>query len=729
MYPPNGSTSFRALRCLSVGYLEPVRTRQEQQDRPPHARPALVDVEPRSPLLDGVMLLGDSERRYLNLLTHSAWDDYAEAGHVLAAVDPDGSLLGYAVYRLPRTEVVLAHLVVAPAARSRGVARALVDELSTRHRDRRGIKARCRRDYPANLIWPKLGFVAQSDAPGRSKVGYHLTAWWRDHAHPDLLTWEGPTESTLPVVMDANVFFDLHSRRAGDVAGETRDIILGTLAGRVDLLVAPELHNEIDRNGSPEERAELHSVADGYPRLSLPLEKVDSLVADLAEAAGLEHPGLGNWTSDLRQVAWAAAAGARALVTRDESAISKLGQAAFDLTGIRVVTPPDLVTLVDEVEDDSPYAPASLLGTELTVREASTTDTDDLTPFIASHDGESGKALRTRLRELAAARPSAHRTLVSTPAGQPIALLGYRPQGAVLRVDVLRVTRVPTRATLAMQLVAGLRNTARDAGCRVVLLADPHPQPDVATAADRDGYLRSDRGLVALTLPLIATASEVAAELRDLTLDEPWLEDPLTPLLAALDAGPGRGSQDAEHLLRPCRMTDSALPAFLVPIRPAWAVDLFGVTNPTLFARPASLGLSTEHVYYRSVRPAPETAPARILWYVSKKAGQGGYIAACSTLLTAENLHWTEAWRRYRRLGIYTRTKVRAQADSTGFVRALHVTDTQILDVPIHLDRLRALAWDDGRRTPVLQSPWRMSARLFETAMQEGRRDPDQNRQ
>src|SRR5699024_2133702 len=101
---------------------------------------------------------------------------YANDGRILAAVEKapgtgGARVVGYAAFRLPRQEVALAHLVVTVGARGMGIARRLVDELSTRHSDRRGIRAKCRRDYPASSMWPELGFVAQGDLRGRSTAG------------------------------------------------------------------------------------------------------------------------------------------------------------------------------------------------------------------------------------------------------------------------------------------------------------------------------------------------------------------------------------------------------------------------------------------------------------------------------------------------------------------------------------------------------------------------------
>ena len=125
---------------------------------------------PHDPLFEQARELGDANRRFIGHLTFDAWSDYASAGHVLVAVErPAGKILGYAAYRTPRNEIVLAHLVVHPDARRSGVARQIVEHLSEKYPTRRGISARCRTDYPADGMWPHLGFIPLGSSPGRSR--------------------------------------------------------------------------------------------------------------------------------------------------------------------------------------------------------------------------------------------------------------------------------------------------------------------------------------------------------------------------------------------------------------------------------------------------------------------------------------------------------------------------------------------------------------------------------
>lgn len=109
--------------------------------------------------LGQIIRLGDISRRTLGFLPQVVFRQAAESGTLIAAVY-DGHVCGYARYSLPKQVVRLSHLCVGEDSRGRGIARDLVDAISERHSDRLGVALKCRPDYPANDLWPHLGFVA-----------------------------------------------------------------------------------------------------------------------------------------------------------------------------------------------------------------------------------------------------------------------------------------------------------------------------------------------------------------------------------------------------------------------------------------------------------------------------------------------------------------------------------------------------------------------------------------
>jgi ribosomal protein S18 acetylase RimI-like enzyme len=681
----------------------------------------LVDVAADSDVFRAVFKLGESQSRYVGMLTPAAWRQYADNGTILAAVGEADVLLGYVAFRLPRNDVVVAHLVVAPHAQHRGVARLLVDELSRRYNHRRGLSARCRRDWPANDMWPRLGFVPRGERPGRSLKGHLLTDWWRDHGHHDLLSWDGPRATTVPVICDANVFIDLHGTNAGEAAVQVRYLLKEVLGDRIELLVTPELRNELNRNNNLAVRTRMLRTADLYPHLSVSHASLEQAREALVDMLGREPDGARN-RSDLMQVAWAAAAHVPAMVTRDNPAMRRLSQAAGSV-GVRLVSPEEVVVLVDEIESAPSYTPSALLNTGYEVVEAGIGDRSALDLFFHTGSGEKKKDFQGRLRHLASERGAgAHRRLYRAPVigdeavGEPVALVGCAANAGVLEVTLLRLRECALQATLAAQVVAGLRTLAVEAGVSGIVMSDPHTHPSMFDALIADGFRAAGDALVAVAVPGCTTMKLLTQKLADaaesLAQRSEVFADVLTPNRDVHESA--SGALNVERQLRPLRVVDAPVPCWLVPIKPAFSSQLFGYPEE-LFPRQDSLGISIEHVYYRGGKSG-ESAPGRILWYVSGAME----VIAVSDLVEVADGDPIELWRRFRRLGVYDRGQVVAAANKvSGKVRALRVVNTQPFPYRIGLRTLRGLA-ERNRQTLRLRSSSQVSTGLCADVMREG---------
>jgi predicted transcriptional regulator/GNAT superfamily N-acetyltransferase/predicted nucleic acid-binding protein len=678
------------------------------------------------PLFAEVFKLGESQTRFVGMLPHQAWREYADSQRILAAVIESSDrlneerLLGYAAFRLPRNEVVLAHLVVSEPARGRGIARLLIEQLTLRFADRRGIAAQCRRDFRSNAMWPHLNFVALGERPGRSIKGHLLTYWWKDHGHEDLMSWQGATPSEVSVAMDMNVFLDLHGRMATERALATRELFDQQLEGRVQLLVTPELFNEIDRQQDPVDRERLRRRARLYPRLAISPTSLDiareSLRSEMAWT-----PSRPQDVSDLEHVAYAIAAGVQVVATRDSQARRRLSSAARDLAGVEVVSPSELPTLIDKAEDAPAYWPVSLLGTGYSVREATAADYDSLRGFLNTALGERRQDFDRAVERLAELRARAHRLLYHSPDNEPVALLGAGMNGSVLEAKLLRLQPSALQASLAAQLVGRIRDMAGELSATAIRVTDPNPHVDIAKALLADGYRPAGDHLVAMTsqeVCLIADLSTViercAVGLAD---HERTALEPVTQAAAEIEAGTALVSLVAslERQLRPLRIADATLDTWLVPIKPGFASQLFNAPAQ-LFDRSAQLGISIEHVYYKG-SSAGETAPGRVLWYVSKPLKA---IIGCSDLIEVIDDEPDALYRRFRRLGVYRREQLRKTAKGRATVRALHVVNTEVFAWPVPLSRLENLAARNCQRV-VLVSASRIDRGLFTDILKEGR--------
>lgn len=132
-------------------------------------------VGPDSPHYQRVIELGNANSKTLGFLPYEAINQAATEGRVLAFVD-DGEVKGYALYgkRVKTGDISLTHLCVDQKQRGTGIARELVEDIVIRNPHRAGIRLSCRKDYPANFMWPKLGFQRLGEKPGRSRAGHPL---------------------------------------------------------------------------------------------------------------------------------------------------------------------------------------------------------------------------------------------------------------------------------------------------------------------------------------------------------------------------------------------------------------------------------------------------------------------------------------------------------------------------------------------------------------------------
>lgn len=618
--------------------------------------------------------------------------------------------MGYIAFRIPRDQITIAHLVVHPERRGHGAARALLVELRRRFEDRRGMLARCRRDYPVNNAWPRLGFVALGNRPGRSAQGHLLTDWWFDFGREDLLTWAGSRQTTVPVVIDANVFIALH--------GQTPDAeivsCLAALEDRTELLVTPELSNEINRLEDRDERERLLHLAQQYPRLSVDPHDVSSRESEITRYIG-GRPSRIQDLSDITHLAYAWSAGIEILVTDDRKANTRLKTCASDLAGITITSSRNLVSVLDDREGDPTYTPRALKQTGYTLGETKS-DGGELPLFIHTATGERRSDYVQLCDRLAAARPYSRRIVVRTTEERPVALAGVVVSTGFLEVWLLRTIPGQLQNSIAAQLVGHLRSIATEFDVTAVLVQDQHIDAVTLQALVEDGYHRYDGGLVGLTLTGSHDTSEVRSRVaQTLTRLEPKVQAALDPIMRTLEQLPSplRAFQ-LEHQLRPLRFADQPLDSWLLPIKPAYAMDLFGYP-PQLFDRPDSLGMSREHVFFRGQRSG-ETSPGRILWYASHPESR---VFAVSSIVDVEDLPARVAYRNYQRLGVYTLQRLEDTADPNGYVRAIRVTDTEVLDHPVDLPTLQAVAKSHDTALQ-LWSATRLPPAMFAHIMRKG---------
>jgi hypothetical protein len=383
-----------------------------------------------------------------------------------------------------------------------------------------------------------------------------------------------------------------------------------------------------------------------------------------------------------------------------------------------MVPPEELIALLVELENSPAYTPAALLNTGYTASEAGREAGSTLKGFLNNAAGEKARHFTGRLRRLAERRPLSTRRLFSDPQGRPVALLGMSMEHSALEVSIFRQEPSALQFSLATQIVSQLRAAAGERGLSVVRVVDPYMDPTTYEALLGDGFRRTSSGAVALTIHELIEMADLprAVSLADPLLDseESQALGPIFELAAQVSrASSPHVFASIEQQLRPLTIFDAPLPAWLIPIKPQFATQLFGYPRE-LFPRSDSLGISREHVYYRGGRSG-EVAPGRIFWYVS--GAQHGEVVAQSELAEVDDGPPVELWRSHRRLGVYTREQVLESA-VRGQVRGLRFVNTELFPTSVSLSRLKRLA-DRNRQTLRLWSASRLNAGLVADLLKE----------
>jgi hypothetical protein len=378
--------------------------------------------------------------------------------------------------------------------------------------------------------------------------------------------------------------------------------------------------------------------------------------------------------------------------------------------------PSDVILHVDELARAQAYQPAQLQDTQYTLTPVRSGAGSDLLKFLHDDQGERQTRYLALTRQLIAQGPRWSRLILREPAGDPVALYVTGLDEIQLTVPLLRVEDSRLEETISHQLLFLIRKLARSAGRSIIRITDPSLADIMKRAIRDDGYVYHEESWIGFMIPSCAEAaiidSHVARAAELVRLQVPALRPNLSPSVAA----------ELERTLWPAKITDSDLPSFIVPIKPIFSAELFGIPQ-ILMPRPNMLGISREHVYYRSPRPGIVRAPARVLWYASGTGEPGGVgaIIACSRLEEVISAKPGTLHQRFRHLGVWRQEQI-AHVAQAGTAQALRFADTEIFPRRVswqRLNRLYQLATQKSQSL-ALRSPLKISAELFTTIYQEG---------
>lgn len=211
-------------------------------------------------------------------------------------------------------------------------------------------------------MWPKLGFAPIGSKPGRGADGTELTFWWHDLHAEDLFTPFEDADDRLRVVMDCNIFRDLHDT-SEERNQEAKFLRADWLAGQIELCVVNELFIELDRFLLAHPREPLRRDAGRYRSLEHDAHRADSIYDEVKQIFKHPSPTL-RQASDMRHVAMSAAAEAEVFLTRDDEVLGHAAEIG-ERYGLQVMRPVDLISRFNETEQAALYQPARFASTDI----------------------------------------------------------------------------------------------------------------------------------------------------------------------------------------------------------------------------------------------------------------------------------------------------------------------------------------------------------------------------
>lgn len=538
-----------------------------------------------------------------------------------------------------------------------------------------------------------------------------------DYRNDDLFTLASkkPT-TTLSAVIDANVFFDLFK----DANAETDGLRADWLLDEIRLLVTPELFNEIMRSPDVKNRESCRQYAQKFDEVVAKQEEVDSCVRFLE--AILPSTKRIQDRSDIRQMAWAIAGNASSFITRDDYLLGKYDD-IYQKTGLAVIRPSELIVQIDSLIREGQYQRDRLAGTTLHFGRDQVQDEDELAEIFQDTDrGERKTEFLQIIRALRATPEGSVCLTVRDEYNQPLGLLGYSVSNNTLNIQLARgrkglLSASVVRYLLAQALIKELHKA------NVCLLSDCYFTASIESQLSQLGFIQSGRAWVKVILQGGYSSAEVNDILADLLVAHPSLNNVFAllqhNLKQAIDTSDQMLLGIVERMLWPLEITDLDIPAYIIPIKPSFAQHLFDVeiARSDLFGADVNLALNQEAVYYRSPKNDGGLAtPARLLWYVSqnKRIPQSAHLRASSRLEEISIEPAKDAYKRFRRLGVFDRKKVieAAGGSPTSRVMALRFSGTLPLDSPMSWDSLQRILKDNDIRSQ-LQSPIQISSKLY----------------
>lgn len=589
--------------------------------------PKVINITARLKLLSEVKELWRENSKTLGPFPDGAFNEYAEKGWINIALMQD-KCVGYLLFRevQSRNEIIIVHLCVSSKYRKKGIAKALLYFLKKNTISWKGIGLWCRNDYNASSFWSHLGFVTWKERKGRGKDGARLDYWWFDHRQKDLFSSsrESSRNDRLQTAIDANIFYDLEGTDTED-ASESLGLAADWLQPQVDLLVTTELLNEISRNTNSAEREEQRIRFHKYRAVEDDGGKYQEIISLLS--INLPPSRSEQDESDRRHIARCVSAGVDYFLTRDENLLNYSAN-IYDLTGLSVLRPCELISRIDGILREKDYQPKRLMGLAVFSVERDTDAAEKLArEFLSNSKGERLKDLKQTIINIATNPRNSTIHTIKEINSKKIGLLCCRiNSNDEWQIDICRVREVKgvKSKTLSSTLLDLAIRQSISRKISVCFFKDNFANDEIINILYGLGFKSTVNGWVKINIENILSVCDLDRYFKKIKSSSNYVKKVINQYIDnvtnAKDNNDCNSLINIERDLRPLKFFDVEFPVYIVPIQSVWASMLFDhkLASLELFTEKPDLIMNRSNVYYRSSRPCNISAPGRILWYVKQ---------------------------------------------------------------------------------------------------------------
>ena len=476
----------------------------------------------------------------------------------------------------------------------------------------------------------------------------------------------------LDVVLDAQIFFDFEEppRRASE---PSKALLADFLVDTLELWVTNEILVEINRNENVTERnmqrqrAETHII----PHNPAVAEHYSGLLRTILPAR------TDSQLSDIQQLAKTAASSARIFITRDRP-ILRRSKKIEELTGIRVVSPTQIIVECHETSEKDAYVPSYVSGQDFAWSRISSEDIAQISWEAFLRHGERLHRFREALLSFAS-NPGRFTCEILRSDTDTCAVRVIEKKEKTLVVHLARADKTVPRPLFERFLATDAMYEALASSLPIVEIESNSLGENLITHVLEIGFLEHDGKYYRLCLPSCLDRKE---EILSLTAT-------LLPHLSAKYRG--LSASELEWHCSPADVEEHEKSYVIAPIKPGYAISLFDrrQAKSDLFGGQKSTLLRWDNVYYRRISHQNVLrTPARILWYESAPEGQ---VTTLSSLDDVDLGRPGELLRKYRKLGILEWSDLfsMCSGDLEKELMALKFSNTFPLDHPVPLARLR----------------------------------------